>query len=775
METIKLSAFRIKNFRSIIDSGWRSLANDGITILIGQNESGKTSVLEALQSFFDNMLLEDVLRSDNSLPVVSCKFRLEDKRTVVDLLDKKMLENEVFSILKEQKEFEITREWTSSQTNTLYISTADVHSFYSQKIEAQKLLEEKSKKEIESLLGDTDSLIKKLDAAEQEKTETQNELSAKRKELEQKQKALRRAKKPDQKLIAEKELDTCSREYKLFEDDFTQKLEIFEQLKNRTQELSEKISIGKLYQGLLQKQELLKGYLADCNNKISDLEHLYEISTHEKDKKGVLQKIHQQKQELSKLQQEIHSVDEQTRLQMFIATKVFNAGTRLKQAETEAQKEIFKLDKFFDMQRIGESLFKYIPVFEFFEDFSGLLPNKIDLEDILNENHHAEGYKAALNFLKLAGLEPSFFREKNHRILKQRIECLNSDITINFHDYWSQNVGKDNRIKLHFELEHYDYTVPEKSGKPYLEFWVKDNQERLYPKQRSRGVRWFLSFYLELKAAATRNNTNRVLLIDEPGLSLHARAQEDVLKVFEDLKTKMQVVYSTHSPHLVKPEKLYRILAVQRANESDDTSETLVLDPNSLSEASADTLSPIYSLMGIRLSEQQFIRSEKNIIVPDQISYYYLTYLSKIYPDMGDVTFIPATGIHTIPSLVNILSAWQVKYGLLLLGSNVDKVIEDLHYNSLLSKSGNSILHLKEFEIVEDLFSAIDFKKLILLQRIGITEKNSEFIAVNGLSRNILATNFVNNFNDAKFSYNDLDESTKENLEKLFAGIKKIL
>ena len=36
---------------------------------------------------------------------------------------------------------------------------------------------------------------------------------------------------------------------------------------------------------------------------------------------------------------------------------------------------------------------------------------------------------------------------------------------------------------------------------------------------------------MELKAAANLSDKNMVLLIDEPGVSLHARAQEDVLRV----------------------------------------------------------------------------------------------------------------------------------------------------------------------------------------------------------------------------------------------------
>ena len=133
-------------------------------------------------------------------------------------------------------------------------------------------------------------------------------------------------------------------------------------------------------------------------------------------------------------------------------------------------------------------------------------------------------------FLQLPSLTTHFFSNHQAGYLKQKIENLNHTLTVNFQDFWQQSIGRNNKIRIQFELEHYNATFGDKAGKPYLEFWIKDEGERLYPKQRSRGVRWFLSFYMELKASATISNKPMVLLVDEPGVSLHARAQEDVLK-----------------------------------------------------------------------------------------------------------------------------------------------------------------------------------------------------------------------------------------------------
>ena len=59
---MKLTAFRIRNFSSIVDTGWQNLSPDNITCLIGQNESGKTSVLEGLKVFHSGIISEDVLQ-----------------------------------------------------------------------------------------------------------------------------------------------------------------------------------------------------------------------------------------------------------------------------------------------------------------------------------------------------------------------------------------------------------------------------------------------------------------------------------------------------------------------------------------------------------------------------------------------------------------------------------------------------------------------------------------------------------------------------------------
>jgi hypothetical protein len=115
---MKLIAFRIRNFRSIVDTGWQNISQDNITCLIGQNESGKTSVLEGLKVFYSGIISEDVLRSDLSLPEVSCRFNIPDGWLL------KVTENpgtELKELLSGLTHIELTRNWIADLSSVISV------------------------------------------------------------------------------------------------------------------------------------------------------------------------------------------------------------------------------------------------------------------------------------------------------------------------------------------------------------------------------------------------------------------------------------------------------------------------------------------------------------------------------------------------------------------------------------------------------------------------------------------------------------------------------
>src|SRR3989344_853088 len=95
---MRFISFRIKNFKSIIDTGECHLSSsDNILVLAGQNEAGKSAVIEALDFFYNgpSKNFERLHRRREEHPEVICKFQLDD--------------NEIEELLKEFQVNELAR------------------------------------------------------------------------------------------------------------------------------------------------------------------------------------------------------------------------------------------------------------------------------------------------------------------------------------------------------------------------------------------------------------------------------------------------------------------------------------------------------------------------------------------------------------------------------------------------------------------------------------------------------------------------------------------
>lgn len=775
---MKLIAFRIKNFRSIKDTGWHDLAYDNITCLIGQNESGKTSILEALKAFYDTELIEDMLRSDLSFPQVTCRFNFSMDE-LDGIIDKERLHPEILEKLESLDTISISRTWDQYMTSRL--STGEeLEELFSAEDAIRKARESKVEKLLIKSADEYQKAELAVQKAKKDFEKASGDLSQKQNEAADLKKSKRllfsKSRKPDGK-DDKKEIAEV---IKSLEENRDKKQAVLREKEDNLSVLKEKELLREKVQASQQEILLRKSELSEAREKLTELGSTTGLYPSEKEIRTVETSQEQQRIEMELLKDELESAKREYDILLLAAEKIFS-GENFEKAHKEASDEINAADNYMGPGEIGEEVFKLCPEFEMFEDFSSLLPNRIDLEDIIIGNTSAEGYKAAINFLTITGLDYSFFQQPSSRILKQKIEDLNGELTLNFQDFWRQNVGKNNKIKINFELANYDHSQGEKSGKPYIEFWIKDESERLYPKQRSRGVRWFLSFFMELKATALDQvRQNKILLIDEPGVSLHARAQEDVLKVFDDIKEHIQIIYSTHSPHLIDVNKLYRVIAVQRAVEDDMRSETIVLNARSLRSATADTLSPVYAMMGARLNQQDIIKSFNNVVVKDLATFYFLkAALNLTGYEEKECYFLPASGTSSMPMMINILIGWGLEYIALTFGNEEEKFM----YNKLRKElfdnkvdlADTQLLYIRDFPDVEDLFSTIDFKKHIVHVREGITVNNSEYLKDNNHSRAVTASNFLQSVNRGEIKLKDLDEESRDNLKLLITNLDRLL
>jgi hypothetical protein len=119
---MKPRAFRIRDFKSIEDSGVCVLSGDSITVLAGQNEAGKTAILTALRDFdLEEEAAPDTMdyqpeERPGAKPVVSVQFEANPTLILRDLDEEKLrIPLAVKQRLSKNRIFWITRDLQSGR------------------------------------------------------------------------------------------------------------------------------------------------------------------------------------------------------------------------------------------------------------------------------------------------------------------------------------------------------------------------------------------------------------------------------------------------------------------------------------------------------------------------------------------------------------------------------------------------------------------------------------------------------------------------------------
>jgi predicted ATPase len=422
---------------------------------------------------------------------------------------------------------------------------------------------------------------------------------------------------------------------------------------------------------------------------------------------------------------------------------------------------------------LAEIIWQSLPLTVLFNEETGRLPNQVDIDD--KGKPAGPGAKAAQNFLEIADVDLAQLLIEDQRARENILNRANAKASKDFNSFWSQTIGKSGKLELKCCIDHYSNSSPDKLGKPYLVFWICDGNTQLYPMQRSQGVRWFVSFYLQLKASEKRKH-NLVFLLDEPGANLHSKAQADVLKVINQLgKDTSTVIYSTHSPQMLEYPKLFRVHAVQRDGEQDD-SPTIVIDAHRLGTASSDTLSPVLSAMGVDLSHQQVIRKENNVLLEEMSGYYYLTSFWKLTKTQQEAYFIAATGVNKIEALANMFRGWGLDFIVAVdddkQGREALKSIKKEMFGDDNNLASEKLVKLPGCTGIEDAFSTYDFKKLVLKESQAVIKNtNTEYLKSSGRSKPVLAFQFALSVNGGEITWSDFDQTTKDKITAIVGAL----
>ena len=285
------------------------------------------------------------------------------------------------------------------------------------------------------------------------------------------------------------------------------------------------------------------------------------------------------------------------------------------------------------------------------------LPGRIDFKKLSgppDEGPGRSGMQAARALLKLAGTDLRQLGNEDYELRKGELEAVQIDLTNQVFEYWKQNPHLE--VLIDVDKETTDQPNGQTAVSRYLDIRLRDKRTGYSNNfsQRSSGFQWFFSFLAAFSEFEGKEST--VVLLDEPALTLHGKAQADFLRfINERLAPSSPVLYTTHSPFMVEAGSLKRVRIVEDhgppkgATASD---QVLASDP--------DSLFPLQAALGYDIAQSLFV-GPHNLVVEGTSDFIYLNVMKRACIASGRSglddrwRLLPAGGATNIPTFVSLV------------------------------------------------------------------------------------------------------------------------
>ena len=275
------------------------------------------------------------------------------------------------------------------------------------------------------------------------------------------------------------------------------------------------------------------------------------------------------------------------------------------------------------------------------------------------------GDRVFLDFLEYAGTTiDELVALDRFEELNAKCEAAALRITEQIFEYWTQNDDLEITVVLS-EGKSVD-PAPFNSG-PVARARVKNTLHGVTVpfSERSAGFIWFFSFLVKF-AQIKKSHGSVILLLDEPGLTLHGTAQKDLLRYFaEQISPNHQLVYTTHSPFMVPADDLASVRTVEdvvaldargrkQSRGTKIRSDVLTTDPQ--------TNFPIFGAMGFEVT-QTLIIGKNTLLVEGPSDILYLQAASAVLKAAGRVHLGPRWAICPSGGIDKVLPFVRLFYG----------------------------------------------------------------------------------------------------------------
>lgn len=421
----------------------------------------------------------------------------------------------------------------------------------------------------------------------------------------------------------------------------------------------------------------------------------------------------------------------------FETQQVRGAGTirdlviKLSGLERRSDKQVAlleKLNRAFPAASATQTIFQLIlnllPRFLLFTDYFRL-PGRVSLNQLRVRQQSGTLTGDDRIFLALLDLAESNIDQleslsRSEQIVME-LEAIGARLTDQIIEYWSTNKG----LTVEFRID---------SGKPadpppfnegqIFSTRIRDARLRMTVPfdERSNGFIWFFSFLVWFSQVRKSYGENLIILLDEPGLSLHGRAQWDLLRYFnEKLAPHYQVIYTTHSPFMIDADRLNDVRTVEERQEGGKSLGTKVSDKASSSDK--DTLLPLQAALGFDIARRFFGENTKVVAVPELSHVLYLKWFSAELRRRGlqgldsRWTISPVGGLTKIASLVTLLYGKRDNVALVTdYGGEEEANVDRLRQRQLLSEANvlTPSQYVRENEAdIEDMIGRETFAELV--------------------------------------------------------------
>ncbi len=386
-----------------------------------------------------------------------------------------------------------------------------------------------------------------------------------------------------------------------------------------------------------------------------------------------------------------------------------------------------------------------LPKFLYYDEYYAL-PSRISIEKLTEDELDDEELKTAKALFELADINvKELLNAKDFENFTAELEATQAIISGELFKYWETNKN----IEIEFRIDKVEgiaeRMVPDpQTGRQVkvsdngivehvLDIRVKNRRTgvSLPLRNRSKGFNWFFSFLVWFKKIQEDEDSKYILLLDEPGLNLHAAAQHDLLNFLKDLSEDYQIVFTTHSPFMIASDKLHTVRTVVETENGSVVSD-------SVQEKDPNTLFPLQAALGYDIAQNLFV-SKHNLLVEGVSDLVYLQTMSGLLDSLGrtgldnKITIVPTGGLDKVTTFISLLRGSDLAIACLLDSFTDQKGkarMEDLIEQKIIASKRIRFFHefIKGSSLadIEDMFTKADYLKLYNAAFAGSEVKESD-------------------------------------------------